>query len=128
MNEMNKSIDNNSEISFNSEFSNSVNVISLAQRGKTNQGTKESDFDDELVFEKINLYLISKQYKETIKFIETKEQLLEEHSFNYIFFDLKLKCFYKILTNELSKYKYRNKNIEYSPTMKTSITLEKMFQ
>ena len=128
MNEMNKSIDNNSEISFNSEFSNSVNVISLAQRGKTNQGTKESDFDDELVFEKINLYLISKQYKETIKFIETKEQLLEEHSFNYIFFDLKLKCFYKILKNELSKYKYRNKNIEYSPTMKTSITLEKMFQ
>ena len=128
MNEMNKSIDNNSEISLNSEFSNSVNVISLAQRGKTNQGTKESDFDDELVFEKINLYLISKQYKETIKFIESKEELLEEHSFNYIFFDLKLKCFYKILKNELSKYKYRNKNIEYSPTMKISITLEKMFQ
>ena len=128
MNEMNKNIDTDSDLTLNYEFTNSVNISNLAQRLKTNQGTKESDFDDELILEKINLYLISKQYNETIKFIELKEKSLDDHSFNYLFFDIKLKCFFKIIKNELSKYKYRNKIIEYSPTMKISISLEKMFQ
>ena len=128
MNEMNKNIDTDSDLTLNYEFTNSVNISNLAQRLKTNQGTKESDFDDELILEKINLYLISKQYNETIKFIELKEKSLDDHSFNYLFFDIKLKCFFKIIKNELSKYKYRNKIIEYSPTMKISTSLEKMFQ
>ena len=103
MNEMNKNIDTDSDLTLNYEFTNSVNISNLAQRLKTNQGTKESDFDDELILEKINLYLISKQYNETIKFIELKEKSLDDHSLNYLFFDIKLKCFFKIIKNELSK-------------------------
>ena len=36
-----------------------------------------------------------------------KEKFLDEHSLNYLFFNLKLKCFYKILKKE-----YQNINIE----------------
>ena len=48
----------------------------MNQRLKTNQGTKESELDEEFILEKINLYLISKQYKEAIKFIELKYKLI----------------------------------------------------
>ena len=103
---MNENIDTNSDISLNFEFSNSLNVRTLAQRLKTNQRTKKSDFDEELVLENINIYLISKQIKKQL-FIEMKEKFLDEHPLNYLFFNLKLKYFYKILKKE-----YQNINIE----------------
>ena len=128
MNEYNKNSEQNLDTTFNYEFTNSLNASVLAQRLKTNQGTKDSEFDEEFILEKINLYLFSKQYKEAIKFIELKEKTLEDQPFNFLFFDIKIKCYYKIINEKLSTYKYRNKTILYSPEMKNSIILEKMFQ
>ena len=128
MNEYNKNSEQNLDTTFNYEFTNSVNASVLAQRLKTNQGTKDSEFDEEFILEKINLYLFSKQYKEAIKFIELKEKTLDDQPFNYLFFDIKIKCYYKIINEKLSTYKYRNKMILYSPEMKNSIILEKIFQ
>ena len=127
MNDFNKNIDINSDNTSNNEFSNSVNISTLIQRLKTNQGSKDSENDEDKIKEKINIFLISKQYKEAIRYIEIKEKIIDYNSNNYLFFDIKMKCFYKIIKNNLSSYKYRNKIIEYLPSMKVSIILEKMF-
>ena len=128
MNEIKKNIESNSETALNYEISNSFNGNNLPQRLKTNQGTKESELDEEFAIEKLNIYLMSKQYKEAIKFIEKKAKGIDDHLYNYLLFDIKIKCFYKIIKNKLSSYKYRNKTILYSPDMKISIFLEKMYQ
>ena len=127
MNDFNKNVDKNTMNTSNYDFSNSNNISTLIQRLKTNQGTKDSEFDDDKIKEKLNLYLIGKQYKDAIRFIEVKEKIIDDNSNNYLFFDIKIKCFYKLINSYLSTYKYRNKLIEYLPSMKVSITLEKMF-
>ena len=43
MNDFNKNIDINSDNTSNNEFSNSVNISTLIQRLKTNQGSKDSE-------------------------------------------------------------------------------------
>ena len=128
MNEINKNFENNSETTLKYEFANSLNGNNLVQRLKTNQVTKESEMDEEFAIEKLNLYLMSKQYKEAIKFIDKKAKGIDDHLYNYLLFDIKIKSFNKIIKNKLSTYKYKNKTIIYSPDMKISIILEKMFQ
>ena len=127
MNDINKNFDLNSNNSSNNEISNSVNISTLIQRLKTNQGTRDSEIDEERIKEKINVYLISKQYNDAIRFIEIKEKIIDDNANNYLFFDIKIKCYYKIINSYLSTYKYKNKIIEYLPSMRVSIVLEKMF-
>ena len=74
MNEINKNKESNFESTLNYEFTNSLNGSNLAQKLKSNQGTKESELEEEFEMEKLNLYLMSKQYKEAIKFIEKKRK------------------------------------------------------
>ncbi len=128
MNEINKNKESNFESTLNYEFTNSLSGSNLAQKLKSNQGTKESELEEEFAMEKLNLYLMSKQYKEAIKFIEKKGKGVDDNLYNYLLFDIKIKCFFKIIKNKLSTYKYRDKTILYSPDMKTSIILEKMYQ
>ena len=56
MNEINKNKESNFESTLNYEFTNSLNGSNLAQKLKSNQGTKESELEEEFEMEKLNLY------------------------------------------------------------------------
>ena len=81
-----------------------------------------------LFLEKINSLLIKKKYKSVIKLIEAKKKNFEEDNNNlFILYDIKMKCFFKIIKGHLDSFGYGTKNFFYSPISKNTIILEGMF-
>ena len=73
----------------------------------------------EYLLKKVNSLLISKQYKSAIAKIKTKEDEYDSFSEMYfILFDIKMKCYLKLIANKISYLKSKKKKIQnYNPNM-----------
>ncbi len=84
----------------------------------------------ENVYYFINNFLIRKNYKSVIKFIDNKFNIFENKFKDSLItiFNIKLNCYFKIINNKLNQYKIQNMNILYNKNSKLSISLEKLFK
>ena len=73
----------------------------------------------EYLLKKVNSLLISKQYKSAIAKIKSKEDEYDSFSEMYfILFDIKMKCYLKLIANKISYLKSKKKKIQnYNPNM-----------
>ena len=73
----------------------------------------------EYLLKKVNSLLISKQYKSAIAKIKSKEDEYDSFSEMYfILFDIKMKCYLKLIANNISNLKANKKKIpNYNPNM-----------
>ena len=73
----------------------------------------------EYLLKKVNSLLISKQYKSAITKIKSKEDEYDSFSEMYfILFDIKMKCYLKLIANKISYLKSKKKKIQnYNPNM-----------
>ena len=73
----------------------------------------------EYLLKKVNSLLISKQYKSAIATIKSKEDEYDSFSEMYfILFDIKMKCYLKLIANKISYLKSKKKKIQnYNPNM-----------
>ena len=73
----------------------------------------------EYLLKKVNSLLISKQYKSAIAKIKSKEDEYDSFSEMYfILFDIKMKCYLKLIANKISYLKSKKKKIQnYNPNL-----------
>ena len=73
----------------------------------------------EYLLKKVNSLLISKQYKSAIAKIKSKEDEYDSFSeMSFILFDIKMKCYLKLIANKISYLKSKKKKIQnFNPNM-----------
>lgn len=78
----------------------------------------------EYLLKKVNSLLISKQYKSAITKIKSKEDEYDSFSEMYfILFDIKMKCYLKLIANKISYLKSKKKKIQnYNPNLNNTKT------
>ena len=106
---------NNASNITESFLSNSSKVASMSMNPHNDIQSENFEY----LLKKVNSLLISKQYKSAITKIKSKEDEYDSFSEMYfILFDIKMKCYLKLIANKISYLKSKKKKIQnYNPNM-----------
>ena len=106
---------NNASNITESFLSDSSKVASMSMNPHNNIQSENFEY----LLKKVNSLLISKQYKSAIAKIKSKEDEYDSFSEMYfILFDIKMKCYLKLIANKISYLKSKKKKIQnYNPNM-----------
>ena len=106
---------NNASNITESFLSDSSKVASMSMNPHNNIQSENFEY----LLKKVNSLLISKQYKSAITKIKSKEDEYDSFSEMYfILFDIKIKCYLKLIANKISYLKSKKKKIQnYNPNM-----------
>ena len=106
---------NNASNITESFLSNSSKVASMSMNPHNDIQSENFEY----LLKKVNSLLISKQYKSAIAKIKSKEDEYDSFSEMYfILFDIKMKCYLKLIANKISYLKSKKKKIQnYNPNM-----------
>ena len=121
---------------FSNNKHNNISESSISESSKigtisqliVNNDVHRENFD--YLLKKVNTMLIAKQYKTAIKIIKNKEEEFgDEIEKFYILFDIKMKCYFKILSKKINSVKSKKKNKNNnSQSIKEKInSIEKIF-
>ena len=111
---------NNASNITESFLSNSSKVASMSMNPHNDIQSENFEY----LLKKVNSLLISKQYKSAIAKIKSKEDEYDSFSEMYfILFDIKMKCYLKLIANKISYLKSKKKKIQnYNPNMNNTKT------
>ena len=121
----------NKSISFDSSktFSNndSSELLGIKSESEDQDESHSHKENYNFLLEKINSLLIKKKFKTIIKLIEAKEKHFDEINQWFIIYDVKMKCYFKIIEKQLETFRFKTAQFFYSASNKNSIFLTEIF-